>query len=261
MNKYKITSKTKTNSSGITLYQIEALRTFTTADGTTINKGDLGGWIEKEDNLSQDDKAWIYNNAEVYGKAKVYDNAEVWGSAKVYSNAKVYGEAKVCGNAKVYGEAKVFGDATVHYNAELYGDAAVYGSAELYGDAAVYGSAELYGNAAVYGNAQVYGKAQVYGNAEVCGEARVYGNAIVCDNTETKEQIKMKHNTTENIHLLGNASFERVQGIETIIEVVKQYENDFPIDGYIEALEFYQNALDKIVSRIFNNLKYIDRQT
>lgn len=72
----------------------------------------------------------------------------------------------------------------------------------------------------------------------------------------------MKHtNTSENIHLMGNASLEIAHGIETLIEVAKQYENEFTIGGYIEMLEFYQKALDKIESRIYNNLKYIDRQS
>jgi hypothetical protein len=60
MKKYKLT-KTKKEYSLITLYQIEALRDF-----GNIKKGDKGGWIEKEDNLSQEDNAWVFGNAKVY---------------------------------------------------------------------------------------------------------------------------------------------------------------------------------------------------
>ena len=45
--KYKLTKNKKTIGE-ITLYQIEALKDF-----SDIKKGDLGGWIEKESNLSQ----------------------------------------------------------------------------------------------------------------------------------------------------------------------------------------------------------------
>lgn len=72
----------------------------------------------------------------------------------------------------------------------------------------------------------------------------------------------MKYNTTpENIHLIGNASLDIANGIDMLIEVAKQYENTFEICGYVEMLEFYKKALDKIESRICNNLKYIDRQS
>lgn len=44
-----------------TLYRIEALRDF-----SNIKKGDLGGYVEKENNLSHNGCCWIYDNAKVY---------------------------------------------------------------------------------------------------------------------------------------------------------------------------------------------------
>jgi hypothetical protein len=75
--KYKLTKNTK-EVFGRTLYQIEALESF--AD---IEKGDLGGWVEKESNLSQEGNAWVFSNAEVYGYARVCGNAEVYGKLKI----------------------------------------------------------------------------------------------------------------------------------------------------------------------------------
>ena len=71
MNKFKLTNNTKTHC-GRTLYQIEAVKDF-----RNIKAGDLGGYIEKEDNLSQYDNAWVYGNAKVYGDASVYGDARV----------------------------------------------------------------------------------------------------------------------------------------------------------------------------------------
>jgi hypothetical protein len=99
MNKYELTSESK-NVHGRTLYRIRALKDF-----GNVKQGDLGGWIEKESNLSQDGDCWVSDNARVSGKARVYGNAEVYGSAWVYGNARVYGNAEVYGNARVYGEA------------------------------------------------------------------------------------------------------------------------------------------------------------
>ena len=60
--KYKLTTETKTVS-GIKLYRIEALRDF-----GDVKKGDKGGWIEKEGNLSQEGKTRIYGEARISGK-------------------------------------------------------------------------------------------------------------------------------------------------------------------------------------------------
>lgn len=78
---------------GRTLHRIIA-----TEDFNNVKKGDLGGYIENESNLSREGTCWVYDEAIVYGDAKVYDNAKVYGRAIVYSEAKVYGNAEVYGN-------------------------------------------------------------------------------------------------------------------------------------------------------------------
>ena len=91
--KYKLTD-VKINFMGKTLFQIEAMKCF-----GNIVKGQKGGFIEKESNLSQGGDAWVSGDAKVYGDAKV--DGDAW----VSGNAKVYGDAWVCGNAKVSGDA------------------------------------------------------------------------------------------------------------------------------------------------------------
>ena len=100
--KYKLTEET-INVNGITLYRIEALRDF-----GNVQKEDKGGFVEKEDNLSQSGNCWIY------AKAMVYDDARVYDDAKVSGNAVVCGHAKVCDNAVVYGNAKIFNNAYIY---------------------------------------------------------------------------------------------------------------------------------------------------
>jgi len=78
------------------LYCIKALRDF-----GNVAKGDIGGWIEGEKNLSHEGYAWVYGYAWVSGNARVYGNARVSGYARVYGNARV------SGNARVYGDAWV----------------------------------------------------------------------------------------------------------------------------------------------------------
>lgn len=91
--KYKLTD-VKINFMGKTLFQIEAVKCF-----GDIVKGQKGGFIEKESNLSQGGNAWVYGNAKVYGDAWVSGNAWVSGDAWVSGNAEVGGNAWVSGNA------------------------------------------------------------------------------------------------------------------------------------------------------------------
>ena len=109
--KYKLTEKYIIHY-GVKLFQIQALVSF-----GTVSSGCLGGYIEKEENLSQDGDAWVSDNAWVSGNAKVCGNAIVSG------NALVSGNAWVCDDAWVSGNAKVHGNALVHRDAKVCGDA------------------------------------------------------------------------------------------------------------------------------------------
>ena len=117
--KYELTDETIVYY-GHTLHRIKLL----VAIGA-MEAGTLGGYIESEDNLSQEGEcmvcgsAKVYGYAEVYGSAEVYDNAKVYGYAKVYDNAKVCGYAEVCDNAKVCGYDEVCGDAEIRANARI----------------------------------------------------------------------------------------------------------------------------------------------
>ena len=147
--KYKLTEET-INVEGRTLHRIEAVRDF-----GNVRKGDKGGFIENESNLSQRGDCWVY------------DDAMVCGNADVYGNAKVYDDALVCDDAQVYDNAEVYN------NARIYGCAFVYGDAEVFGDAFVYDNATISSNANVCDNAMVRGKANVYSHADIRGDAEI----------------------------------------------------------------------------------------
>lgn len=66
---------------GRTLYRIKALKDF-----GDVKAGDLGGYVESEDNLSHEGTCWIYHNA------KVYDNVRVANNAKVFDSSRYRGE-------------------------------------------------------------------------------------------------------------------------------------------------------------------------
>ena len=107
MKKFELTDETKTLHDGTVLHRIKALVRIESNAGN-VEVGDIGGWIEKEENLSHYGDAWVFGNAEVFDNASVYGNAWVSGNAEVFGNARVYGNAWVYGNAEVYCDADVF---------------------------------------------------------------------------------------------------------------------------------------------------------
>jgi carbonic anhydrase/acetyltransferase-like protein (isoleucine patch superfamily) len=141
--KYKFTGETFKHR-GATLRRIVALRSF-----GEVEEGTVGGWIEKESNLSHDGNCWVGDEAMVYREACVFGDAQVFGHARVHEHAHVYGSARVCEYAHVYGRARVCEDAQVYEHAHVYGSAwvyeyaLVYGHAHLSGDERVCGDAEL----------------------------------------------------------------------------------------------------------------------
>ena len=100
MKKFELTSEFITNIIGTKLFRIKALVEF-----GDVEAGELGGYIEKEENLDHDGNAWVSGDAQVYGDAWVFGNARVSGDAQVFGNARVSGDAQVYGDAWVSGDA------------------------------------------------------------------------------------------------------------------------------------------------------------
>ena len=98
--KFELTAEFATNIFGKKLFRIKALMAF-----GDVKEGELGGYVEKEENLDHDGNAWVYGDARVYGNAWVSGNARVYGNAQVYGDARVYGNARVSGNVRVSGDA------------------------------------------------------------------------------------------------------------------------------------------------------------
>lgn len=124
MKKYELTSNFKMYSDK-KIFQIRSLVNLENG----VKVGELGGWIEKEGNLSHNGNAWVSDNAWVTGNACVTDNAHVAGNAWVRDNAWVTDNAHVAGDAHVSDNAWVSGNAWVTDKAWVTGKAHVAGNA------------------------------------------------------------------------------------------------------------------------------------
>ena len=79
MKKYEFTGEVKVEC-GVTLHRIRAVVSF----GIVV-KGELGGWIEREDNLSQYGDAWVYGNAKVCDNADYIVFKNWWSSGRWFT--------------------------------------------------------------------------------------------------------------------------------------------------------------------------------
>ncbi len=155
------------------LHRIRALKKFfnTKTDSChccDVKVGDLGGWVESEDNLSQEGLCWLDSSYSHY-------------------TPKVYGNARVSGDAIIYYDAQVYGNAVVSMNAAVSDDAKVYGNAEVTGGH-VKNHAEVFGNAKVSGG-KIGGHAKMSGG-EVVDGGNVRGDAVMLSSTVDYEICK-----------------------------------------------------------------------
>lgn len=166
MKKYKLTN-IKTHFNNRTLYRIQALKSF-----NDVKEGDLGGFVESEENLSQDDFCWVYNDA------KVFDDARVRYDAQIHNNAIVFDQAVISDRAIISDGACVFNTAIVNEYAQIKGRALVFGNANVYGHAVV----DTY--AIISDSALVYDHTHVTDRAHVNGPARISGNAVISNHDD-----------------------------------------------------------------------------
>lgn len=133
--KYELIDVGDKYNGNIRVYRIKALRDF-----GSVKKGDIGGYIENESNLSHHGDCWVCDDAYVINKARVYGHAKVCSNAWVFDNAEVYGNAIISGEACIYHHAKVFDNARVYDQARVYNLALVFGYAIVHGNARVKGT-------------------------------------------------------------------------------------------------------------------------
>lgn len=83
-DKYRLRSDLKHTHNGQQLSRLEALKDF-----NDVKAGDLGGFVESADNLSQDGNCWLYDKSMAVG------NSRVTGSARLLGNAIASGSTEV----------------------------------------------------------------------------------------------------------------------------------------------------------------------
>lgn len=136
--KYEFTGETQTvtDTDGIehSVRRIRALRDIDPPlkDGS-VSKGDLGGWIESESNLSHNGECWVDEDACIIKNAVVKDDAYVCGHFGVTDDAIISEQAALDGESVVGGNALICGNAIIQDDAMVTATVTIKGCVNLKG--------------------------------------------------------------------------------------------------------------------------------
>ena len=120
---------------GRTLHRIKALKDF-----GNVKKGEVGGYVQNENNLSHKGNCWIYNNAKAMDNSRVYDNSVM------------------CDNSEMYDDSRMYDDSVIYSNSKMYGNSIMYGNSKMYDYSKMYGNSEMHNASELKGNEKLYGK-------------------------------------------------------------------------------------------------------
>lgn len=185
-----------------------------------IAKGDTGGWVRSEENLSQEGDCWIWPDAIATDAATVREQAQLKDVAIVCDEADLSGECVVGGASQIRERAQIGGKAVVGrafertaglLNQAIYQRAVrekiiekvekekTYDAVVVREHACVGEFAEVTGDVVVKGTAIIRGKARVEGNttlvviggtARLGGTVRAYGEAFILEGTHESGHIR-----------------------------------------------------------------------
>jgi len=109
MKKFKLTTEKRKikhplTSVDVTLYRIKALKGF-----SDVKKGDIGGWVEKEANLSHDGICWLYDDACNFESSFRSEDSIGRENSLSFGNSQQYGNSHQSGYSHQLGYSKQFG--------------------------------------------------------------------------------------------------------------------------------------------------------
>jgi len=183
--KYKMTKKIIIWN-GATLHRIKALKNF-----NNVKKGDIGGYVQYEHNLSQDGDCWLYENSKAYNAASVNGNSRIYDNAEIYENAVINGESLIRNDVKVCGFAHILDNAIISNKCIICGGV-IKGTSKLRDNVNVYGSV-IIDNSKLYDDCTISGVGKIT-NCDIYDSANVrsYGHitdTLICDNANIRTNI------------------------------------------------------------------------
>lgn len=163
------------------LYRIKAIRDIENKY-RTIRKEELGGYIQFESNLSQENTCWVDNNAIVMGNAVVKDDA------------MVSDNSTVCGNAIIKHLAYIQEKSIIKDFAVIMDFASVCGA--TVGDKAI-----IRERARINGKINISGTSIIEGRTQINGQGYIRGKSVI---RGAGKQDKIRFHTFQHPVINGN---------------------------------------------------------
>ena len=230
-----------TNDKLVKVYRIKALRSF-----GNVHKGDLGGFVQSEQNLSHEGNCWVADNA------KVYENARIIGSVLVNKDACINGNACIYGtNGPIH-----ISDNTVITKNVIIGNDTLheYSSIKISGDTRISGNTKILSN----DNIKIHDSI-IFGDTEIHSSTSpisIKGNSVLVDAHITKSTdvliigpigsrnsiTTFYHNKDKNIMVRCGCFYGTIREFE--IQVKETHEdNEKYLDQYLGAIAYVKSIM------------------
>lgn len=122
---------------GVLHHRIRAVRAFSLPNGMSVASGQLGGWVENENNLAQEGKCWVTENAILSGNCRVEDDVLVRDNGYVCGDALLKDRVIVKDKGVVGHYAKLRGNIIVKETSQVLGYATLNGDFTIGGAAVI----------------------------------------------------------------------------------------------------------------------------
>lgn len=268
---------------------------ITTKDGVVhtlhqiqrISDGEYGGFIESENNLSQDGNCWVGLGSMVYGKAKVYNNAQILGCAFIYAaddsvlkiadaavidakRDRIFIETDPGECLSIKNRAMVIGNVRIDHNVHIASDVFIHGSnpdksLNISGpEGNVLTACWIDHHAIITGQAQLQGIMDISEWTMVGNDVRIEQNTIVSGQAVLLSGTFKETSIKNALFIAGHGSSNAVIVGNIVVDEARYDINNRTLENYKGLYVNYEGtklySLPKLIQLLENtgNQKYTD---
>ena len=244
------------------LFRIRALRDF-----GDVKKGDLGGYVQSERNLSHSGDCWLYNYSKCYNNGRVTKNAKLLGRSEVkeyatatdnvvmmdYSTAQgdaYLGGSVIMRNWAVAGEnCRVTENATLAQHSVTGGHTTITGKPYIGGYTYARGNIEISGEGTILGGPYIQGSVKISGSYHIFGKFTLSGQAKITKDSDLmifRNFWSQDANGSDLVFIRPNNIYSMKGFIGSDFELINYVKENDP-----DNIEIFKNIIEMVAK---NNL-------